>query len=76
VNSAKYLQWMIDSHSYEHLEAREAQSIELSFLSEALPRDEVIVFSEGSEEQELCSVRRVSDGKELCRARFEWRRSK
>jgi medium-chain acyl-[acyl-carrier-protein] hydrolase len=73
VNSAKYLQWMIDSHSYEHLEETEARSIELSFLSEALPREEVIVFSEGSEEQELCSVRRASDGKELCRARFEWR---
>ena len=75
VNSAKYLQWMIDSHSYEYLEATEAGSIELSFLSEALPKDEVTVLSEGTEDQELCSVRRTGDGKELCRARFEWRRS-
>lgn len=75
VNSTKYLQWMIDSHSYEHLEATEARSIELSFLSEALLKDEVAVLSEQTEDQELCSVRRTNDGKELCRARFEWRRS-
>jgi medium-chain acyl-[acyl-carrier-protein] hydrolase len=76
VNSAKYLQWMIDSHSYEHLEATEVGSIEISFLSEALPQDEVTVLSEGTEDQELCSVRRTGDGKELCRARFHWRPSR
>lgn len=76
VNSARYLQWMIDSHSYEYLEAREVRSIELSFLSEALPKDQVIVFSEEAGEQELCSVRREGDGKELSRARFEWRTSR
>ena len=73
VNSAKYLQWVIDSHPYEHLETTEPRSIELSFLSEALPNDQVVVVSEGTDDRELCSVRRVDDGKELCRARFEWR---
>lgn len=73
VNSAKYLQWMMDSHSYEYLEATEPGSIELSFLLEAQPKDEVVVLSEGTGAQELCSVRRAGDGKELCRARFEWR---
>ncbi|MFO7666125.1 MAG: thioesterase [Desulfobacterales bacterium] len=74
VNSTKYLQWMIDSHSYEHLEATEIRDIELSFLSEALPNEEVAVFSEKTDNHELCSVRRVGDGKEFCRARFEWNR--
>jgi medium-chain acyl-[acyl-carrier-protein] hydrolase len=73
VNSAKYLQWMVDSHSHEFLESMEPRSVELSFLAEALPRDEVTVFSERIDDQELCSVRRVGDGKELCRTRFEWR---
>lgn len=73
VNSTKYLKWMIDSHSQEHLEATEIKSIEMSFLSEAMPGDEVTVYSEESSEQELCSVRRAIDKKELCRARFEWR---
>lgn len=74
VNSARYLQWMIDSHAHEYLETSGLGSIELSFLSEALPKDEVIVLSEETEGRELCSVRRLSDGKELCRAQLEWRR--
>ncbi|RPH50810.1 MAG: hypothetical protein EHM85_09010 [Desulfobacteraceae bacterium] len=72
VNSAKYLQWMIDSHSYGHLETTEIKEIELNFLSEALPGDEVTVLSEETGIQELCSVRRAGDGRELCRGRFEW----
>jgi acyl-ACP thioesterase len=74
VNSAKYLQWMMDSHSYGHLENNELRAVDLSFLSEALPNDEVEVFSEETGEQKLCSVRRTADGKELCRGRFEWSR--
>ena len=73
VNSAKYLQWMIDSHSQEDLEAKEPSSIDMSFLAEALPKDEVAVHSEESAGHELCSVRRVEDKRELCRAEFEWR---
>ncbi|MEI6155049.1 MAG: hypothetical protein WCQ90_13290, partial [Deltaproteobacteria bacterium] len=75
VNSARYLQWMMDSHSYKHLSSTEAGSIELSFLSEALQNDEVTVLSGESGDRELCSARRTADGKELCRARFEWHRS-
>ncbi len=74
VNSSRYLQWMIDGHPHEHLETTYPGSIELSFLSEAGPDDEVLVLSKDSENWELCSVRRARDGKELCRGRFEWRR--
>ncbi len=75
VNSTKYLQWMMDSHSQEHLEKAELKAVELSFLAEALPNDEVVVVSEEGNSEELCSVIRVSDDKELCRAQFEWRPS-
>jgi medium-chain acyl-[acyl-carrier-protein] hydrolase len=72
VNSTKYLEWMIDSHSQQYLEATEIKSIAMSFLSEAMADDEVTVYSEESSGQELCSVRRAMDDKELCRAQFEW----
>ena len=75
VSSVKYLQWMVDGHTQEYLEAKEPESIELSFLSEALPNDEVAVFSEQSGSHELCSARRMSDNRELCRAHFKWRSS-
>jgi medium-chain acyl-[acyl-carrier-protein] hydrolase len=76
VNSARYLQWMIDNHSQEHLEKVELKTVELSFLAEALPNDEVAVLSEDRGVSELCSVIRVSDNKDLCRAHLEWRPSK
>ncbi len=72
VNSARYLQWMIDSHSQKYLEEKEMKAVEISFLSEAMANDEIAVYSEGSAERELCSVRRAADKKDLCRARFEW----
>ncbi len=72
VNSTKYLEWMIDSHSVEELEKTEPVSIELSFLAEALPNDHVSVLSESKDKQELCCIRRPSDGKDLCRGRLEW----
>jgi medium-chain acyl-[acyl-carrier-protein] hydrolase len=73
VGSSRYLQWIIDSHSTAHLEAAELAAIDLSFLAEALPDDEVAVFSEVSGDGERCAVRRVGDGKELCRAALTWR---
>ncbi|MEO5762219.1 MAG: acyl-ACP thioesterase domain-containing protein [Vicinamibacteria bacterium] len=73
VNSARYLQWMMDSHSREHLQAKEPASIELSFLLEAMPDDRLTVTSAMSGDGELCSLRRDHDQKEVCRARFEWR---
>lgn len=75
VNSAKYLEWIIDSHPQENLETKEIKALEISFLSEAMPNDEVTVFSEESNEFELCSIRRTFDEKELCRTRLEWRTS-
>lgn len=49
---------------------------ELNFLAEALPGDEVAVISEDRSDGERCRVRRVSDDKELDRARFKWRGSR
>lgn len=75
VNSARYLQWIVDSHSPEHLVASELASFDLTFIAEALLEDEVAVLSEDREGSELCSVTRVAGGKELCRARLNWRPS-
>jgi len=75
VNSAKYLEWIIDSHPQEHLETKEIASLEMSFLSEAMADEEVTVYSEESNGFELSNVRRTMDEKELCRARLIWRTS-
>jgi acyl-ACP thioesterase len=73
VNSGSYMRWMLDSHSHQFLTENELVSIELSFLSEARPGDEIAVYQEKMEYTELCSVRSIGDEKEFCRARFRWR---
>lgn len=75
VGSAKYLQWLLDAHSQEKLSHHSAEEIEISYLSEAMLEDQVAVFSEERENDELCSIRRVTgDEKELCRAQIKWKR--
>jgi medium-chain acyl-[acyl-carrier-protein] hydrolase len=73
VNSARYLQWIVDSHSEEHLLTSELESFDLNFLTEALLDDEIAVLSEERDGSEWCSITRTADGKELCRARLKWR---
>jgi medium-chain acyl-[acyl-carrier-protein] hydrolase len=73
VNATRYLQWIVDSHPHEQLVASELASVDISFLAEALPGDEVIVVSQDRGCSELAAVRRASDGKELCRAKLRWR---
>lgn len=75
VGSAKYLQWFVDSHAPELLEYSVPQSIELSYLSEAVLNDEVLVLSDQGKEDEHSSLRRANDNKELCRALIKWWRA-
>jgi acyl-ACP thioesterase len=73
VHSGSYMRWMIDSHPHQFLTEHDIASIELSFLSEARPGDEIAVFSEKTGDTELCSVRRCGEEKEFCRALFGWK---
>jgi len=72
VGSARYLQWIIDSHSQEQLERTTPETIDLSYLAEAMPNDDILVLSEERNDLELCSVRRANDKMELCRAQIKW----
>jgi medium-chain acyl-[acyl-carrier-protein] hydrolase len=76
VNATRYLQWMIDGQQTEVLSNMNPNKIEISFLSEALINDEVVVVSEAAgPNAELIAVRRPKDEKELCRGRIEWEKS-
>jgi medium-chain acyl-[acyl-carrier-protein] hydrolase len=74
VNAARYLQWMVDSEPRQVHEERELGEIQLSFLAEALPGDEVAVHSaNATSAPKLMSIRRTADGRELCRGSLLWR---
>jgi medium-chain acyl-[acyl-carrier-protein] hydrolase len=72
VTAMRYLQWIMDSHPREVLEAAPPSSLEVSFLGEGAMNDELEVQVERRDGFELCRVVRTSDAKELCRARLEW----
>jgi len=74
VNSARYLQWLVDSESRTVQEEKQPGSIEISYLAEAVVDEEVAVFTDvDGKSPRLASIRRTSDGKELCRGRVGWR---
>ena len=72
VNASKYMQWIMDSYPVEVLEEKDLKSFEINFMTEAKLDDEILVSVESTEKQDLCSIKRTSDDKELCRARLEW----
>jgi len=72
VNGAKYLQWIMDSYPRDVLEQMQPESIEMSFLAEAAIDDEIAVHFERLANQEINTVRRVIDSKDLCRAAVKW----
>ncbi len=74
VNAAKYLQWVMDSYSREVLESRQVETVEISFLAEATVDDEIAVQFAEIDGQEICTVRRIADQKDLCRSTVAWRR--
>jgi acyl-ACP thioesterase len=73
VTAPRYLQWVLDSYSSEVLTARALESVEISFLKEAVLNDKVSVYRESRDVSDLCRIRRTVDDHELCRARIQWR---
>ncbi len=73
VNSARYVQWMLDSFGREFLESHEVRKAEINYIDEAMPGDEVFTGSERQSEMPLVfltNVSRKSDNREVCRARL------
>ena len=73
MNAAKYLQWMLDSYSFEVLRKRDLESCVLNFIGEAKPEDEVAIFANFDGNTDRLCIRRVFDSRELCRAELVWR---
>lgn len=76
VNATRYLQWMTDSRQMEVLSTMRPVRIDISFLAEALLDDDILVVSEpAGSTGDLFAVRRLNEGKELCRGKIEWEKT-
>ena len=73
VNAARYMQWVMDSYPRDIQEQRQLEAIEMSFLIEATMDEEIAVYFEQNEGQDLNTVKRVTDLKDVCRATVRWK---
>lgn len=77
VNNSRYLEWILNSYSFEIHQRHEVSSLEIHFLAESNFGDQILVRTEQQKDSPptfLHSVVRRNDGQELCRARMRWKR--
>ena len=75
-NSSRYFEWILNSFSYDTLSKKSSERFDIDFISESMYDDRISILIGGSEsDEEAChvSLRRDSDGRELCRARVKWK---
>ncbi len=73
VNNVKYIELIINSFSKETHLKRKIRSIEINYLGEAKYGEEVLIFSEPTEENgQRINIIREEDYKEVCRAKLVW----
>jgi len=74
VNNVKYIELIINSFPAEKYKARKVNSLEVNYIGETKYDEVVQIFYENLKDQDdqLVSVLRKSDGREVCRARLRW----
>ena len=73
VNAAMYVRWMLDSYASSFLEKNHLQSCEINFTGEAKQEDDVVIRQDAEGSSHSFAVERISDLRELCRAKLSWR---
>lgn len=77
VNNVRYIQWALDAYPLEFRMKNEMESVEVNYISESLPGDEVVIdICEQENDYFIHSARRQNDNRELCRVRVKWRSTK
>lgn len=77
VNNARYIEWILDSYSFEMNQTHQITTFEMNFLAESNCGDELSIRSERQKDSIptfLHTVIRKEDKRELCRARVRWKR--
>jgi acyl-ACP thioesterase len=77
VNNIKYIEWILDSYPFEMNQTHHIHTFEINFLAESSYGDAITIQTKVTQDLPpafLHSVFRKEDGRELCRARSEWKR--
>lgn len=76
VNNVKYVEWIIDTYSYELLQNNRITSLAVNYLNEARYGDKVNILTQQDNNSYKHSIQRVEDNKELCRIATTWEQEK
>lgn len=77
VSNIKYIEWILDSYPFEMNQTHQIRTFEINFLAESSYGDAISIQTEVFQELPPAFLHRVfrkEDGRELCRARSEWKR--
>jgi medium-chain acyl-[acyl-carrier-protein] hydrolase len=77
VNNSRYLEWILNSYSFEMNQTHHISTLEIHFLAESNCGDELSVLSEKQNDSVptfLHTMVRKADGRELCRSRVRWKK--
>jgi medium-chain acyl-[acyl-carrier-protein] hydrolase len=77
-NNVRYLKWVSDSYDLDFIMNNDPQSAEINYLAESRFDEEIIIRSSVENDNNSFhnhSIVRISDSKELCRIRIEWKRN-
>jgi medium-chain acyl-[acyl-carrier-protein] hydrolase len=77
-NNVRYLKWVSDSYDLDFIMNNDPQSAEINYLAESRFDEEIMIRSSVENDNDSFhnhSIIRISDSKELCRIRIEWKRS-
>jgi acyl-ACP thioesterase len=75
VNNVKYIEMIVNAFPLEKHKSSKIKSLEVNYLGETNYQDHVQIFSQSSEaaaKDQLVSIVRKSDSKEVCKARLVW----
>jgi len=74
VNNVRYIQWALDAYPLDFRMNNEMGSVEVNYISESLPGDEVFIeICHHRDDYYIHSVKRQNDNRELCRVGVKWR---
>jgi acyl-ACP thioesterase len=79
VNNARYVYWAINCYDPDFLETHTPDIIEVNYIQEGHLGEMVSILTGTSADEETAfihSVRRESDGTELCRLRMSWKENR
>jgi len=77
VNNVKYIEWILDSYPFQINQTHQIHTFDINFLAESSYEDAILIQTESLQESPpvfLHCVLREGEGKQLCRARAEWKR--